>query len=457
MENLNLDSDETVIHTTQRLIITGVGYEAAFTGSRLILVDRDFGKPQITIPYTEIELAAAATNKLREPVIRITYNTPDGSTRGIELIFIFLAAGRNVQNRDKCVAILEKQGVPVSYDTTHEDFFSLSKRERMDAGTLEADTDGGRPAAPEWTVFGPTQSNKNTLQDEPKPTSPVFTIIVVALIAALLIGAMIAPIPEPGTKQPWQKTGSAGNAASTTPSPTLAPAPEITPEAVQTVATPSPEVTPAPGAVPGNGIWIKISYPGNYAGFLAAGGMRTDVNSSGTQLYQMPVHDTIIDIFVEKGDGSGDTLEIGVYNGGALVRSDQTSSPRGVLEMHVPVGPAIVTTPAVPEVTPVPRVATPIPTPASQYALPTKGVWVHVLYPGAYSGSLNFNGQLKEVNSSGEQYFQIPITGGVIDSSIKKADGSVNTLTIEVYKDGKMLDLANTTAPQGTVEIHSSV
>ena len=181
-----------------------------------------------------------------------------------------------------------------------------------------------------------------------------------------------------------------------------------------------------------------------------------EVDTSGTQLFQLQTQNTVIDVFVEKADGSGDTLEAGVYNGGTLVEEKKTSSPRGVLELHVTVGPAIVSN-TVPVSVPVTESATPVPTAASLYNLPRTGVWVHVLYPGDYSGYVSSNGQQKEVNSTGEQFFQLPMTRGVVDASIAKSDKSGNTLAVEVYRNGELVDLANTTTPQGVVEIHTSV
>lgn len=124
--------------------------------------------------------------------------------------------------------------------------------------------------------------------------------------------------------------------------------------------------------------------------------------------------------------------------------------------MHVPVGPAIVnaTAPVAPAPT---TAATPVPTVASRYRIPSTGIWLHVLYPGEYTGSFSFNGQTTPVSSTGEQFFQIPITRGVVDGIFTKADGSADTLAVEVYKEGGIIDLANTTAPKGIVEIHTMV
>jgi hypothetical protein len=266
---------------------------------------------------------------------------------------------------------------------------------------------------------------------------------------------MVTPLPEPAQPS-WLKTGSPGNAAVPSVKPTIAQTPEIMVTPVQTPPAPVPEVTLAPGTVPGNGFWVRVSYPGSYTGFLAAGGLRTEVSGSGTQLYQMPVHDTVINIFIEKEDGSGDSLDVDVYNGGIRIDDGKTSAPRGVLEMHVPVGPAIVNTtaPAVPRVT---TTVMPAPTEMSRYRIPLSGIWLHVLYPDSYTGSFSFNGQTTMVNSTGEQFYQIPINQGVIDGIFTKSDGSTDMLAVEIYKDGGIIDLANTTVPKGSVEIHTTV
>lgn len=137
MDNLNLGSDESVIHTTQKLIISGVGYMATFTGSRLILVESDSGNPAESIPYATIVLAVAGTNRLREPVIQLTVGSGERRTRETELIFIHLATGMDLQNRDKCIAILRDHGVPVRLEL-HRAAFPLLRQEgeygRWDTG-----------------------------------------------------------------------------------------------------------------------------------------------------------------------------------------------------------------------------------------------------------------------------------------------------------------------------------
>lgn len=452
MDTPGSESGDAVIHKTQRLIINGIGYAAVFLEGRLSLTCEDAENPRLDIPYPDIALAAAETNKLREPVLRITYGTADGGMRGLELIFIFLAAGRNIQNRDRCLTVLEKQGVPVQPDPTPADYYSRARRERMDAGTFDTDAPAGRPAVPEWTVYGPAQGTRQAPADDPKPVSPAFTLLAIVLLAALMVAAMVTPIPEPGL-QPWEKA-AAGKAGVTT-TPTKAPAPAATPVAVSR-ETPSPY-----GTIPGNGIWVKISYPGRYSGFLSASGWKSDVNSSGTKWYQLPVQNTVIDGFIEKGDGSGERLEVATYNGGMLLARHETTTPHGIVEMHVLVGTAV-NGPDVP-ITPspvsieLPTPSTPAQTVPAQFAVPDTGVWVQVRYPGNYTGTISSNGQVRSVEGAGDQLYQMVMKSGKIDGALEKADGSMDLLEILVYRDGVLTALANTTVPKGIAEVHTTV
>lgn len=452
MDNLNLDEDEAVIYTTQRLIINGVGHQGIFTDKHLILVDNDAGIQKETLPFTGIGLAVADTNKLYEPFIRLTLYESEGGTRDITLIFIHLDAGRNVPNRDKCMAILKDHGVTIRIAPYQPVFPTRSGREDRDLLLQEA---GGRPAAPEWTVYGILGGSTLPPPEDPKPLSPFVTILSIILIAAILIGAMIVPIPGPEEKATSSSLDGVKSTIQATPSPT--PAAVATPEPG---ATATPEETLLPGSVPGKGIYAKITCPGRYTGFISAGGWRVEVNGSGTQVYQLPVQNTVITAFIEKLEGSSDPLEVGIYNGGIPVEHQESTKPRGVVEMHVSVGPAIEGPGSIPAAVSPPVTAVPAITPApvtspAQYSIPSAGVWVHVAYPGNYTGTISPNGQRQEINAAGDQIYQMVMKNGSIDAVLEKADGSANTLAVEVYKDGALIDLANTTTPLGSVEIHT--
>jgi len=452
MDNQDPGSDEAAIHTTQRLIISGTSYEAVLTSGRMVLTSTDPGRSAISIPYSTIELAAAETNKLREPVIRITYSVPEDGSLGIELIFIFLAAGRNFQNRDRCLAVLERMGVPVRPDPLPPDHISRTKRERMDAGTLDVEKPAGRPPVPEWTVYGPAQGGRSSLPEEPKPPSPIFTLIAMILIAALVIGAMVAPIPVPGENQT-----APGKAVSARPGTTPPTTPS--PEATQVPAAVTQQDQPlSPEGVPLNGIWVRVSCPGGYTGSLKAGGLVQDVAGSGTLLYQLPVSNTVIDGEITKLDGSAETLAVDVFNGGSLISSATTEKPFGTIELHVPVGPSLaVPASSTPEPTPA---ATTVPagvTTAGTSVVPANGVFVRIVYPGQYTGSISANGFERVVNSSGEQVYQLSLASGSVDAFLEKGDGSVRNMLVQVFRNGALVTSADTSVPLGVVEIHTTV
>lgn len=448
MDNLNLGSDESVIYTTQELIINGVAFEAVLTDSRLIIVDHDSGIPRESLPYTGIDLAIAGTNRLREPVIQLTVSSPDGDTREIELIFIHHAAHRHFLNRDKCMAVIRDQGVPARLDPYRDTSHSINRKESMNAGTLELDQPSGRPTVPDLAAYGIVQGSKQTLPEEPQPTSPFVTIIAVIIIAAIVIGALTMPIPGPDETATAASLSIEKSSLGVTPTPT--PVAATTP--VPTATTEIPRT--GGGDVPENGIYAKITCPGAYSGYFAAAGWRMDVKSSGNQVYLLPVQNTVIDVFIEKSEGSADSLDVVIYSAGAPVAQQETTAPRGLVEMHVPVGSMSAETTAAQE-----AIAA-LPAPATgpvQYAIPATGVWVHVAYAGNYTGTLASNGQQRAIDASGDQIYQMVMKNGAIDGVLEKSDGSTTPLEVEVYKDGILIDLANTTTPLGIVEIHTKV
>jgi hypothetical protein len=142
----------------------------------------------------------------------------------------------------------------------------------------------------------------------------------------------------------------------------------------------------------------------------------------------------------------------GVY----IFMQDQSGTPEGIptTVMTVPattVQPSIVptaVTTAVPSATP--QVTVP-----PSLAVPQSGVWVKIMYPGKYAGSVGTPGRLKEIENSGEHLYQIPTSEGPVVVSIQKDDGSLSELAVEVYKDGVLIKHAATIAPRGLIEIQT--
>ena len=116
------------------------------------------------------------------------------------------------------------------------------------------------------------------------------------------------------------------------------------------------------------------------------------------------------------------------------------------------------TTPPTTRPTPVPTTApavTPTQQPTAQ--IPTTGVWVRIQYTGKYSGSVGTPGVLLDVTDTGDHFYRISTSGGVVVATIQKTDGSGAELSVEVYKDGVQIKKSTTTTPKGVVEIQLSL
>ena len=127
-------------------------------------------------------------------------------------------------------------------------------------------------------------------------------------------------------------------------------------------------------------------------------------------------------------------------------------------------------TPPEPVNTPtIPPVTTTIPTPAVQQTvtpqatiilptqpqvlIPPTGVWVRVIYPGNFTGSIGSAGKMRPVTGSVDKFYQVPTVDGIVQALIQKQDASGNILTAEVYRNGTMVKNVSITAPRGTIDL----
>lgn len=448
MGDLNLNSDEAILQKTQTIILNGVRHEAVLTGRRLILVTSETGSIHEDILFAEIDLAKSGVNKLREPIITLHVNSPGGEKRTIELIFIRLDGNQNIAELGKCIAIFREHNVPVEAGNQVAGPAFSGSGQRIIPGELTGDEQVSRPAVPELALYGTTRQRRQPLPDETSPQSPLTVIAAVLfIIVVLVIGMVVAGQMLNGKNVPVNQsvTGSnittrEGSSASPTPSP------QVT----------SGTVSSAPVfTVPKNGVWVLISYRGNFTGYIGAQGRQIGINSSGNQSYQLPVSNAMVEGSIEKEDGSPEKIEVGIYNGGTLVSKIETKKPWGVVDIHVMVGPAI----GNPVVTATPVLITTISPYAflPQASIPSSGVWVRVFYSGNFTGSIRANGLITNVNSTGDQFYQFPLASGTIDGTIEKQDGTANTLIIEVYKGGKLISQSYTATPWGMVNINAVV
>jgi hypothetical protein len=101
----------------------------------------------------------------------------------------------------------------------------------------------------------------------------------------------------------------------------------------------------------------------------------------------------------------------------------------------------------------VPEVTPEVPS-AVQNPVPASGVWVRVTSAARFTGTAGTSGRLRDIDASGDRFYQLPVLNGLIDILIAKQDGSGADLTVRVYRDGVSVAQDNTTAPYGSVELH---
>ena len=102
---------------------------------------------------------------------------------------------------------------------------------------------------------------------------------------------------------------------------------------------------------------------------------------------------------------------------------------------------------------------TPVPGPSVQQfpvparvVIPPTGVWVRVLYPRNYSGQVGIPGSLREVAGSGDQMYKIYDGDSITQVKIHKGDNTADTLTVEVYREGTIIDGRIISNPMGSIE-----
>jgi hypothetical protein len=80
---------------------------------------------------------------------------------------------------------------------------------------------------------------------------------------------------------------------------------------------------------------VKVSYPGGWKGSFGVPANLQQITSTGDQFYQIPAGDGIVQVSIQKIDGSGNELVVDVYKNGVLVQRGNTTKPKGTVEYLV--------------------------------------------------------------------------------------------------------------------------
>jgi hypothetical protein len=385
MGNPYLNRDESIILTTHNVFFNSIITEVIFTTQRLIFFDSGHAQLRYqTIPLATIETVLIREDNQGNPVIFLSISplNPDSPPQSRELTFSRQTTGDRKQECEAWVKQLKEQIAlvrqlklsptppPVSNHETDIIFEDIGPNgtEQVPSGetipqqeagpdkTLvntpltwrEADI-GTAEVLPDTIIFQETEPGVSPVQDSlavpetdslssrfhPPPDQPsrpkLIAVTVIIVILAIVAGAFIYSMILPGnTSEPPVPQVTPSIVPDTTAIPTPAITPNPTPQTTRTLtATP----TPAP-MIPEKGVWVKVQYAGNFIGRVGTSGNLNQVNATGDQYYQVPINDGIVEVVIQKQDGSGDVLTVEIYQNGRLVTRSTKATPYGTIDIH---------------------------------------------------------------------------------------------------------------------------
>jgi hypothetical protein len=332
MGNLYLSSNESIILSTNNVVVNTVQAEAILTNERLMLIDARHAelRPQ-DIPFHAIETVTIGENSDLDPMLSLSLVTAPGVTQGIGIVFPQPPKMKRVAERNEwasrlkelsTVSVREGGTVPMKIlpPWVPGELPAEESKAAAHAALPEAASQfRNPPLAPRKPRAQPASKNRTVIAAAAVVVVVIAVAVMVYLVAPSLFGRGTTPLP-PVTPAP-----TAALTTAPTPVPTtIATLPQTAP--VTTVPT-----TIADVAVPQTGVWVKVKYTGSYTGSAGAPGRFRDISDKGNHVYQIPARDEIVTATIQKVDNSGNKLTVEIYNEGALIKSGSVSAPKGTV------------------------------------------------------------------------------------------------------------------------------
>jgi hypothetical protein len=334
-----LSSKESIILSTNNIIVNTVPAEAILTNERLMLIDARHAelRPQ-DIPFRAIETVTIGENADMDPMLSLSLIKGHGVTQPMGIVFPQSPKMMRVAERDEWAARLKELSIISARDGGTRAIEILPP---WVPGPLPAET--GVEAPP---VSGPEAESK--FRNPPlaprtsrQPTAPknrmaIAAVVIVAILIALATGAyLFAPSLFGKGETPLPPVTLAPTAVLTTvptPVPTTVATPAITTvpvTLVNTVLTTAPQVL-----IPQTGVWVRVIYAGSFSGSAGAPGRFRTIADTGNHVYQLSVKDEIVSATIQKEDNTGSMLTVEIYNLGKLIKSGSVSAPKGTVNIN---------------------------------------------------------------------------------------------------------------------------
>lgn len=333
-----LSSNESIILSTNNVVVNAVPAEAILTNERLMLIDTRHAElsPQ-DIPFHAIETITIGEDGRSDPVLTLSLVTGPGVTISMEITFPQLPKMKRMAERDEWANRIRELSIVTIRAAGARPVEILPP---WVPGPLPETPGPGTPAAgpitaeteskfrnPPLMPRKPRESEKSKMR--PGIAAGVAVIIILALAAVAYI---IAPSFFGGGGTPLHTptpVPTPSLTASVTSLPTTEPA---------ATAQPALSRTPVPPAVltpPETGVYLRVTYDGKFNGTAGAPGRFRDIDDSGNHLYQLSVRDMIVRATIQKKDTGGGKLTAEIFSDGTMIKSGSTGAPRGIVDISV--------------------------------------------------------------------------------------------------------------------------
>lgn len=502
-----LYTDERVILQAQNVKVKSVVFEVVLTTRRLVLIDTK----RSSIPPQEINLATlkdveSGENAIRDPTITVSIITISGNTRQMVLTFSKTSGGERKRECDEWVRALKQNITSTVYHPVTQ---APPEKEQEPEPVVqipisaphEIDISGTPP--PKKRIE-PARPVKKIIEAAPVIPSPIETTslptgmfcnrcgsrIPVDSVFCNRCGTPVVQEPDLANLPEGGEGSTAGQPAPAAPYvqvPAISAAPEKKDRPIEEVihsiepliedsvprTAPAPLVPPKQayyaspiegGAEPGGQLPEEPAPAAPDASALP-GGVQWPV------LSQTGASDTAAPPAVPAAPPVSAPLPplpqkkspLIYIVAGALVLLAVIAGAYVFMQGHAETPGATTPTPEVtvpPTTLPKTTVATPRPTTAPlqvttpSYVIPAGGVWVKVSYPNKFSGSVGTLEWAKQVEDTGDKFYQVSTSSGTVAVSLQKTDGTSAKLAVDVYKDGTLIHHAETSTPLGIVEFH---
>ena len=328
-----LSSNESIILSTNNVVVNTVLAEAILTNERLMLMDAKHAefRPQ-DIPFHAIETVTIGENSNQDPMLSLSLVTGPGVTQALGIVFPQPLKMRRVAERDEWANRLKELSIISARDG------GIKATEILPPwvpGPLPEETGSGdtralKPETESKFRNSPLAPRKPQKPAAPKNRMAIAAVVLVIVVIAIVAGAyLFAPslFGRGGTPLPPITPAS-------TTIQTMVPTPEPTPAMITVAPSVMNPVTAIPSAapqisIPQTGVWIRVNYEGAFSGSAGAPGRFREIDDTGDHVYQLPVKDEIVTVTIQKQDNTGRKLTVEIYKEGQLIKSGSVSAPKG--------------------------------------------------------------------------------------------------------------------------------